>query len=202
MLGKTHMVVGIAASLAVTMPEKVTYVIMATGAGAIGALISDIDVETSSSHKDANRIVFATVAITIVSLILEYFAGFGIIDNVRQDSVLFRMVVGALLFVGICAFGKEQPHRSFMHSILALLLLDFSLALIYTPIVPYFTAGFISHIVLDLLNKKKVKLFYPLKKGICFNLFKAGGTANKMFFVCGCFLTVAELVFFLFRKYF
>ena len=51
MLGKTHMAVGIAATLAITQPSGVSELVLAVGAGSLGALISDIDVGTSNSHR-------------------------------------------------------------------------------------------------------------------------------------------------------
>ena len=49
MLGKTHMAVGIATTLAVIPPENTRQLLLEVGAGAVGALISDIDVGTSES---------------------------------------------------------------------------------------------------------------------------------------------------------
>ena len=63
MLGKTHMTVGIAAALAVTQPASVSEMILAVGIGGLGALISDIDVGTSASHKDADKITGLSVAV-------------------------------------------------------------------------------------------------------------------------------------------
>ena len=58
MLGKTHMAVGIAATLAILPPQNMRQLILEAGAGAVGALISDIDVGTSGSHQDSDKLCF------------------------------------------------------------------------------------------------------------------------------------------------
>lgn len=194
MLGKTHMMVGIAATLAVTRPDTVSGIVTAAGVGAVGSLISDIDVGTSSSHKDANKVILLTSIVAILVVIVDFAGHLGLIQKIMSNSGIARVITGCLIFIGTCAFGKEQPHRSFMHSLLALLILSFAVGLIYIPIVPYFVIGFLSHIATDVFNRRKVRLLYPLKGGVSLNLFRANGIANKLFFVAGCIVTTVELI--------
>ena len=116
MLGKTHMAVGIATTLAVIPPENTRQLLLEVGAGAVGALISDIDVGTSESHRDADVITYLTLGVVAVVIALDHFMNTGIVFRIKQSEGWFRIILGILMFVGICAFGKEQPHRSFMHS--------------------------------------------------------------------------------------
>ena len=194
MLGKTHMVVGIATTLAIIQPNTLQEMVLASGASAVGALICDIDVGTSGSHKDVDKICLLTIAAVVVTVILDFLFHLGIVQKILQDSNLLRIACGYLLFIGICAFGKEQPHRSFMHSFLALLILSVALGLAWPSLVPYFAIGFLSHIFMDLFNFKKVKLLYPSKKGFCLKLFHAHGLANRLFFIIGCNVLFIEVV--------
>lgn len=194
MLGKTHMMAGIAATLAVTQPQTVSGLVTAASVGAVGALISDIDVGTSSSHRDADKIIFLTAAVASATLLADHFGNLGLIQNIMSNSSIVRVIIGILLFVVICAFGKETPHRSFMHSLTACLLFNGVICLIYPPIAPYFTVGFLSHIATDIFNKKKVRLLYPLKTGVCLKLFHAHGLANTIFFCAGCAVTAVEVI--------
>lgn len=73
LLGKTHMVVGIAATMAVTHPKNAPELVLAVGVGAFGALISDIDVGTSESHRDADKIVILSVTVLAAAFALDYF---------------------------------------------------------------------------------------------------------------------------------
>lgn len=194
MLGKTHMAVGIAATLAITQPSGISELLLAVGAGSLGALISDIDVGTSNSHRDADKITALSVVVVLVVFALDYFCNTQIIERIIGSSGYLRIIAGLLLFIGICAFGKEQPHRSFMHSFLALILLSFALGLIWEKAVIYFAVGFLSHLATDIFNKKKVRLLYPLKGGVSLGLFHAYGLANDIFFAVGSIIAVIEVI--------
>lgn len=194
MLGKTHMAVGIAATLAITQPSGISELVLAVGAGSLGALISDIDVGTSNSHRDADKITALSVVVVLAVFALDYFCNTQIIERIIGSSGYLRIITGLLLFIGICAFGKEQPHRSFMHSFLALILLSFALGLIWEKAVIYFAVGFLSHLATDIFNKKKVRLLYPLKGGVSLGLFHAYGLVNDIFFVVGSIVAVIEVI--------
>ena len=185
--------------LAITHPDTLSGFVTAAGIGAIGALISDIDVGTSSSHRDANRVIFLTIAVAVIFLAVDYFGKFGLVQTILQNSSIVRILLGVALFLVVCAFGKETPHRSFMHSFTALAALDAALCLIYPSIAVYFTIGFLSHLATDIFNKKKVRLLYPMKGGVCLNLFHAYGTANTVFFIAGCAVTALETILLLAR---
>lgn len=192
MLGKTHMTVGIAVTMAVTQPETITELLLAAGVGAVGALISDIDVGTSESHREADKITMISAVVLLIVLVLDCFFQTGIIRRIVQSSGYARMAAGTLLFIGTCAFGKEQPHRSFMHSFLALALLSFAVALVWEKAAVYFAVGFLSHLALDIFNKKKVRLWYPLKGGAALGLCRANSLVNRVLFVIGSAAAAAE----------
>lgn len=193
--------VGIAATMAVTQPKNLVELVLAVGAGGFGALISDIDVETSGSHKEADRITMFSMGVVLTVLTLDRFFETDIMNRVIKNSGYGSMVLGALIFIAICAFGKEQPHRSFMHSFLALLLLCFAMSLVWKKAVLYFAVGFLSHLAIDSFNKKKVRLFYPLKGGVSLGLFRANGTANRAFFIVAAVVTAFELLLFVIRMF-
>ncbi len=200
MLGKTHMAVGIAATLAITQPSGVSELVLAVGAGSLGALISDIDVGTSNSHRDADKITALSVVVVLAVFAMDYFCNTQIIERIIGSSGYLRIIAGLLLFIGICAFGKEQPHRSFMHSFLALILLSFALGLIWENAVIYFAVGFLSHLATDIFNKKKVRLLYPLKGGVSLGLFHAYGLANDIFFAIGSIVAIIEVIICIFFR--
>lgn len=194
MLGKTHFAVGVATSLMFTQPKTLQDVILAVGVGGIGALISDIDVDTSGSHKYVNKIIAAAVLIIIAVFTAERLWNVGIVNRIISDSNYARIAIGIVLFIAICAFGKQQPHRSFMHSILALVLLTVSIGMIWEVLIPYFVIGFASHLITDMFNFKKVRLLYPLKGGVALKLFHAHGLANSLFFAIGSALAIIQIV--------
>lgn len=195
MTGKTHLVVGTASALLVTQPSTIKEFFLCIGVAQIGSIISDIDVSTSESRKNMNRIIKLVVVIVGILLFLEYQWKIEIIGFVNQDRNLVRILLGLMAFLGVCIFGKEQPHRSFMHSFLAVILLSGILWIIYPIIVPYFAIAMFSHIAIDLLNKKKVKILYPFKQGISFDLCYANGFVNHMLFGAGSIIIVADIIY-------
>ena len=101
MLGKTHMAVGIAATLAITQPSGISELVLAVGAGSLGALISDIDVGTSNSHRDADKITALSAVVVLAVFALDYFCNTQIIERIIGSSGYLRIIAGLLLFIGI-----------------------------------------------------------------------------------------------------
>ena len=198
MLGKTHMAVGIATTLAVLPPENTRQLLLEVGAGAVGALISDIDVGTSESHRDADKITYLTLGVIAAVIALDHFMNTGIVFRIRQSAGTMKLILGILMFVGICAYGKEQPHRSFMHSFLALFLLEISIGIIYPAFMWSFGVGCLADLASDIFNRRKVRLLYPIPGGFSLGLFSAKGAANSIFLWVACAVIVVELIKFVF----
>lgn len=199
MTGKTHAAVGLGTVLAVTQPSTVSGLVLAAGTGMLGALISDIDVGTSKSHKDADRITLIAVLLVAAEIALNYFYHFSIWEKIRNEQSIAQVVMGAAVFIAVCAFGKNQPHRSFMHSIMAMAILSGALSMVSVQLVPYFVVGFASHLVLDCFNRKRVRVLYPLPGGIALDLFKAGGFVDSLLFKLGSVAVIFEIVYLVVR---
>lgn len=185
MLGKTHMAVGVAAGLAIMHPHNIQELIVGTGTLAIGSVISDIDIGTSDSHKDADKIIALACLACFAVVVLESILHLGIYRHLMRSSSLRRIMIGLAAFLLLCAFGKEQPHRSFMHSIPALLLLTGCIEIIFPLAKPYFIIGFVSHLMLDLFNRRDERLLYPLKWGLSFGMCSSKGLVNQVLFSVG-----------------
>lgn len=182
MLGKTHMAAGVAASLLLMQPKNIQELVLGTGVAAIGAVISDIDIGTSDSHKEADKIIaMAAVAVTAM-IAVECIWHVGLYRRIMRNSSAARMAVAAASFLIICDFGMKRPHRSFMHSVLALVLLTGCTAIFLPLAAPYFAAAFISHLALDLLNRKGERLLYPWKKGFSLDFCSSKGLVNHLLF--------------------
>jgi len=199
MLGKTHMIIGIAASLVVTQPVNIPEMILAIGGGALGALISDIDVRTSIIRHKADKIIVFSALTVLAVIVLDQLFHIGLMNKVVESNSYRKMIAGVILFIAVCAFGKEQPHRSFMHSFLAMLLLCLAISLVWKKAVIYFAVGFLSHLAIDIFNKSRVQLFYPFHRGIALGLFHAQGLANSVFFAIGSAVAAMEIVLFVIK---
>lgn len=194
MLGRTHFFIGTAAALAVLQPQTVPALVTGTGVAAIGGMISDIDAGTSQAHREADKIITATAIVAVVMVLAEYKLNLGISRRLMGNSSILRLLAGTAAFLLICAYGKQQPHRSFMHSFTALALLTACVDVIYPDASAYFAVSFLSHLALDFFNRKPEKLFWPWKKGFCLGLCSARGLVNRVLMGCGMVLLVVILV--------
>ncbi len=195
MMGKTHIAVGIASGIAAAQPDTLGECLSAVMGGAVGGLLCDVDVR-AQNNRDARIARFVTICIALGILIADWVLKTGIWRYLLAHAGA-PLAIGAAGFLGICIAGSFTSHRSFMHSLLALVLLSVCLSMVYPPLVPAFAAGFASHLLLDLLNRKPILLLFPWKKGCCLNLFYADGAANALFLLLGCAASVLLLFLFL-----
>lgn len=185
MLGKTHMAAGVAVSLGLLHPKNMSELILGTGVAAIGAVISDIDIGTSDSHREADKII-AMAALAVTAMIAaECIWHVGIYRRLMSNSSMARIFVSSACFLILCDFGRGRPHRSFMHSIPAFALLTGCVTVFLPAAAPYFGIAFLSHLALDLLNRRGERLFYPWKKGFSLKLCSSKGLANYLLFRIG-----------------
>ena len=115
----------------------------------------------------------------------------------RPETVAEALPVfaGGVLGCLICDLEiKGSGHRGFSHSLLALVLETACLQMIFPAAALPFAAAFASHVLLDIMNKRPVRLLYPLKKGICLGWFYADGLANKAFAVIGAFWLIMAII--------
>lgn len=189
MLGKTHMAVGVAASL-LLQPHTLPELILGAGTAAVGSVISDIDCGTSESSRRADQIIFVLETIVIGIVVVEAHWHLGLYQRLMSNSSVSRIVLACAAFLAICAYGKKTPHRSFFHSFLAGGLLMSSVGVFLPILVPYFGIAFASHLVLDFLNHKGEQLLYPYRKRFSLRICSASGLVNRLFLFCGSVLSV------------
>lgn len=194
MLGKTHMAVGVTASMLLFQPNTLPELIFGAGAAAIGSVISDIDCSSSESSRRADKIIFAAETIVIGIAAVEAHWHIGLYQKLMSNSSVSRIILACAAFLAICAYGKKTPHRSFMHSFLAGGLLSSSVAVFLPMLVPYFGAAFLSHLILDLLNRKGEQLFYPYQKRFSLGICSASGLINKIFLLCGSVMSAGVIL--------
>lgn len=190
MLGKTHMAVGVAASLLLLQPHTLPELILGAGTAAVGSVISDIDCGTSESSRRADQIIFVLETIVIGIVVVEAHWHLGLYQRLMSNSSVSHIVLACAAFLAICAYGKKTPHRSFFHSFLAGGLLMSSVGVFLPILVPYFGIAFASHLVLDFLNHKGEQLLYPYRKRFSLRICSASGLVNRLFLFCGSVLSV------------
>lgn len=194
MMSKTHIAVGLASAFALRLPNTVEAALPVVVGAAIGSLIFDIDTKSTSYVKDALEGRINVGIIVGMSVFIDFlFQGIITTSVLGANIIVVSIGILGLLLVGI--FARKSKHRSFSHSFLALFLEGLSLAFICPPVVPSFIIACISHLLLDVMNKKGIKLFFPAKKDFCLKWFYSDKTANKVFLIVGCSCLVLSIGF-------
>ncbi len=192
MLAKTHLAVGYASALLFTQPSTARELVLCLGFSTIGSLISDIDATTSESKKELSKVIAAVVVACCAIFAGDYFLHTNIISRFNSNENLMKLIFGFFILLIICIFGERQPHRSFMHSILGLAAISGCFSFFLPQAAEYIAISMTSHILIDLLNKKKISLFYPKKKPrIGFGLCYSDGIINSVMFLAGSAASIA-----------
>lgn len=190
MLRNTHAVWGAASAAAVTQCSSIGQIISAACLGALGGVICDIDLFSKHNHKNRlARIIIGVAVFLIMLAAVDFKFHIGIYRRIYAYAGLGQSA-GIVGFIALCIIFMAAAHRKFSHSILACILSSLCVYLIYPPVCPAYAAGFISHLALDLLNKKPEQLFFPMKKGVCLNLMYSDRTGNTVMFIIGTLMSV------------
>ena len=189
MMGKTHLFMGITAAAVLTRPDTVGGCLAALMGGAVGGVLSDIDVKSGKGRRDDPDARIMAGGICVLALGVDHLMGGGILAELNACG-RERLYLGLGLLALLCMVGYFQPHREFTHSFLALILFSGAVGLFSTTVQPAFAAGFLSHIVLDVLNKKPVRLLFPVGTGFCLKLCYADKGTNRGLLCFGMAFTV------------
>lgn len=193
MLAKAHITVGMAAAFSILAPDSVPEALPVVAGASLGCLICDLDCENPKERSDSShwRIVMALIA--AATLFEDYHIDAGMWRSLAQSGS-YLWCAGVVGFALTCAFASVSSHRGFSHSLLALALEAVSLWLVFPAAAPSFVVAFVSHQILDITNKKPVRVFYPAKAGLSLKLFYADRLANKVCAVVGTVWLVAAVV--------
>ena len=186
MMGKTHLTVGIAAAFAAVQSNTVPGYVAAVIGGAVGGVLCDIDTLRNDGNNDSITIQLTAFAIAAAILTVDWYQNLGICASALAFD-RNRLAFGALALFTLWVIGFFSNHRGFTHSIAACALFTQAVWVLCPAISIPFAAAYASHIVLDLLNRKGVRLLFPMKGGVRFGLFYSDRTANDLFFWLGIF---------------
>ena len=193
MLAKAHIAVGMAAAFSIMRPETVAEALPVIAGGALGCLICDLDCENKSEKSDSSRWRAVMALVAAAALIEDHLLDAGMWRSLGQSGQ-YLWFAGLAGFVITCVFAGGSGHRGFSHSLLAMGLEAACLWLIFPAVAVPFAAAFASHVILDMMNKRSVRLFYPAKKGICLGWFYADRLANKVFTAFGTVWLIAAII--------
>lgn len=136
-------------------------------AGALGGVVADVD--TVDNDYKADALIGQLLAVLIVGICIgtDCFLHIGVIQYIIEHIIEHKIlsIAGGVFYIGLYVKGFLSDHRTFTYSLLAMLLFSIAIAMIYPGLAEGFIFGYMSYIVLDLLNKKTVPVFIRLVKG-------------------------------------
>lgn len=192
MTGRTHLVVGAAAAMLAAGPAAgLTGLAVAAAGGAAGAILPDLDVR-DTAHPWRERLTRAGAAALLAGALVADAANGAPLAREASSHGLGRLVAGIVALGALACAARLSAHRSFSHSLLALAGFAAATWLICPPLAPSVALGFATHLALDALTYRGLRLFWPLRHGLSARLCHTGGVADACLLVGG--LVVGALV--------
>ena len=197
MMGRTHIAVGFAAGLALASPHTLSGILLSALGGAAGAVLCDIEMREKATRQD-DRLLTRGLLVLLILLVLildsALSLGIGEMLLTQRDA---DAALGLLILTLTAVKGRFSPHRGFTHSLLYTFLITFGGWCISRETGLGMLGGALSHLLLDLTNKKPLQLLWPLKKGFCLKWFLANRLANRIFLFLGLAADVLALSWYL-----
>lgn len=192
---KTHVSCANLITLSLVKPTSIPSLLITISSSTLGSLLPDVDLKDSTSDKIFDRLMASLITIVISIILLKYFFNINIYNKIKEYNNIFNYIISISIFITVAYLGSKTSHRSFTHSILGLFIYSSILSIGFNNkvIIPYFISH-LSHIILDLLNKKGISLFYPFKYRISLKLCESNGTINQLLFILSSISIVILLI--------
>ena len=183
MTGKTHMAVGVGAATIMLPSNDIKSILGGTALAVVGSLIVDIDTHKSKGFTFLKNLFGCTIILIILGLIVKNKFNINIFNYITQNKELTKMFPALVILLILIVLGAKTPHRSFTHSIIGFILFTIPIYMMTGELFKWFAIGYVAHILADMLNKKEIKILYPIKKGIALRLCSADGNVDKFLFI-------------------
>lgn len=207
MQGKTHNMVGISCALTATgiiSGGDVSLPLIATSfiAGGLGSLVPDIDSKKSIGSSLLKRIIkIGMLLLLLYKFFYPYVCGESL--QISSPACITQSLLGWLPLFLIFLFGMNTHHRTFMHSFTVCIASTICLYILLPSCATYYLIGYVSHLLLDLLNKKREQLLWPLSVGnVCLKLCAADGIVDKTIFIIATTTSILLLLILLSMSFF
>ncbi|AGX43125.1 metal-dependent hydrolase [Clostridium saccharobutylicum] len=183
MTGKTHMAIGACAATLMLPSNDIKIILGGTALSVVGSLIVDIDTPKSKGATFFKNLFGCTIILLILGLVVKEKFNINIFNYITQNTEFSKIIPALCILLILIVLGLKSPHRSFTHSIIGFILFAIPIYIMTGELYKWFAIGYIAHILADMLNKKEIKILYPLKKGIALSFCSADGIVDKLLFI-------------------
>lgn len=189
MMGMTHIFTGTMAAVLLTEPDSPAGCLAALIGGSLGGIVCDVDLRKGVRPADSLRAGQTVSAVVAGCLLLDWLLGAGLVRSIGKHDA-GQVLAGLAGMALLCLWGRTQPHRGGTHSLLAVALLAGCAELVCPRLTMPFLIGMVSHLALDLLNRRPLRLLYPLRGGWCLGISRADGRLDRLMRTVGMLGTV------------
>lgn len=156
--------------------------------------ITNDSAQSRSVDSTSKRTLVGIAILGVLVSIISVFSG----TKTISFGLGARTLIGMLLFVGLLVVGMKAPHREKTHSgvFCALFTVAVSFMTGSRDCAGVFCAGYTSHLIIDLFNKKGECLFWPWKRKTCLDLCSSDGIVNKCLGALGTAVVIFDFVYF------
>ena len=144
------------------------------------------------SKKSGFTLLETIIAIGIM-IALSFYSNISLKSLINWDEVTLPIIIGIFSFIGLLIYGYFSSHRTFTHTLLALILFSLSIYMICNNLAytMYFAVGMLSHQLLDMLNKQEIYWLNPItKKDFALYSINSSGAISTMMFIAGVVVTI------------
>ena len=187
MMGVTHIYIGTMSAVLLTELESPCNCLAAMIGGSLGGIFCDLDL--GNCRSEAWRARVHACLLTGFCLMIDLFFDMGLLRNMLLQNTS-EQLLGTTGLLCLGCFAMTQPHRGWAHSVGAAAAAGFCAELVCPGLGFPFLAGMGSHILLDLLNRKPLQLFWPIPGGYCLGICRVGGQPDRLLWKLGVFGTV------------
>ncbi len=201
MLGKTHAAAGVATALLFSNSTGIVGVGLSAAFGCIGALLPDVDSKNSIANKKLDFVIKVTALASVAIAALLFIVHGRSMEVASANKINSSALVKVIAFISLLCIsfiGSKTPHRSFTHSLEFTALTTLCVYFIYSKAALPFAIGILSHLALDLLNKKKLSLVWCLRIRAGFGLVPANGQTNAF---CYYLFVLASIILAVWRLF-
>ena len=188
---KTHLAFGNAVSLSVLRSTTITGLLITVGVSTLSSILPDVDLKNSDIDKLFDKLMIILCTFLITCCALDHIFNLGLIDIIKDFKSIPKYIVSIVVLIILSFMSSKTPHRSFTHSIIALIIFSSVVKFGFNNEVLFpFVIGYFSHIFLDIFNMSGISLLYPIRKRMRFNLCDSHGFANNLIFYLSCIVNV------------
>ena len=189
MLGMTHLTTGLAAALMTVQPGTMGELLACAAGGAAGSVLCDVECRSGKGQLETMPSRLTASALVLSALAADWWLNSGLWITALSESRL-RIAAGAVLLLTACLMGRLSPHRGFSHSLLYAAMLSGGAWLLCQPLGMPVLSSCLTHLALDSLNRRPIRLLWPLKGGFCLGICRADKKANRVLMWTGLALDV------------